>query len=149
MRKFIILSLVILLSGCAGQLTNLTNDIRDRRQQLVNQSERFVGKYKAIKETYVESRETYIDLREIVKEKCKEKGNDKICKKAQEIDTLIVKIDKRVREFHSTVEQFHSEAKKLNSDIKMLEQKAKKADKAWKDIVTILRNLSTIGVKVI
>lgn len=149
MKKICSIGLMcLLLVGCAGVLTNISQDIREKRQRLVEQSQEVIGKAKAVRETYEEVRSTYVTIREQLRKECDVEEEPKWCDEAGEIDRVLVRMDKKVVNFYNEAKEYYEKGKQLNSDIETLEQKAIEADKAWNDVLTTFKNLSKIGVAV-
>jgi chromosome segregation ATPase len=120
------------LTGCAGKLTDVSNDIKERREKVEQKVTEMYGKYQA-------ATEVYISVRNRVREHW-----DKI---PEDVQDKLERLDEKVVAFHDEVQKLKDELEQANKDIEKLELMAKKADKKWSEVLGTLENLSRIALK--
>ena len=129
----LILSSVIALSGCAGKLTDISNQVKEKREKIAQR----VGQ---LEEKYRTGREIYAEMRNAIQERW-----DDIPAELQE---KLRDFDKKAKEFDAQVIELKKNLDNANSRIKSLEQKARKADKKWDELLTTLKNISQVLVAI-
>lgn len=128
----VVAAVIGVLGGCAGKLTEVSNDIKERRERVEEKVTEMFGKYRA-------ATEVYISLRNRVREHWDEIPAD--------VQDKLERLDSKVVDFHNEVQKVKNELEQANEDVEQLEKMAKDADQKWTEVITTLENLSRIALR--
>lgn len=128
-----VLIAVGLLGGCAGKMTDVSQEVKEERQKIKKRVGQLAERYKAAREIYVEVRKSIKTKWDIVPEELRGK---------------LKRFDAKAKDFNEQVEKLYDDLEQADKNIEELEKMAKEADKKWTELIETLKNITQIAVEI-